>query len=195
VRELQTGIWHWEAPHPEWKPESDWAELVSSFAIDDGSRLLLLDPLAVPEGLELLAADRETAIVLTCPWHARDAVSLARRLGAELHAPPPDEADPSPLDATVFRAGERLPHGVEALPGLEPNDLLLWIESRGALVAGDTVIDRGEGLEVPVEWAGEDVPREQILERLRPVLELPVDLVLATHGGPFDRAALERALA
>jgi glyoxylase-like metal-dependent hydrolase (beta-lactamase superfamily II) len=195
VRELQTGIWHWEAPHPEWKPESDWAELVSSFAIDDGSRLLLLDPLAVPEGLELLAADRETAIVLTCPWHARDAVSLARRLGAELHAPPPDEADPSPLDATVFRAGERLPHGVEALPGLEPNDLLLWIESRGALVAGDTVIDRGEGLEVPVEWAGEDVPREQILERLRPVLELPVELVLATHGGPFDRAALERALA
>jgi hypothetical protein len=27
----------------------------------------------------------------------------------------------------------------------------------------------------------------------RPLLELPVEHVLATHGGPFDRAALERA--
>jgi hypothetical protein len=38
------------------------------------------------------------------------------------------------------------------------------------------------------------VPPEQILERLRPLLELPVEYVLATHGGPADRAALERAL-
>jgi hypothetical protein len=29
---------------------------------------------------------------------------------------------------------------------------------------------------------------------LRPLLELPVEHVLATHGGPVDRAALERAL-
>jgi hypothetical protein len=32
------------------------------------------------------------------------------------------------------------------------------------------------------------------IEGLRPLLELPVEHVLATHGGPFDRAALERAL-
>jgi hypothetical protein len=32
-------------------------------------------------------------------------------------------------------------------------------------------------------------------ERLRSLLELPVELVLATHGGPTDKAALERALA
>ena len=36
--------------------------------------------------------------------------------------------------------------------------------------------------------------RAQIQEGLRPLLELPVEHVLATHGGPFDRAALERAL-
>jgi len=29
---------------------------------------------------------------------------------------------------------------------------------------------------------------------LRPLLALPVEHVLATHGGPTDRAALERAL-
>jgi hypothetical protein len=39
------------------------------------------------------------------------------------------------------------------------------------------------------------VPPGQILGRLRPLLELPVEVVLPGHGGPADRAALERALA
>ena len=91
--------------------------------------------------------------MLTCPWHARDAQSLAERLGAPLYVPPPDEGDPNPLEGHVFRAGERLPVGVEAFPGMEPNDLVLWVESRRALVTGDTLIDRGDGLEFPVDWA------------------------------------------
>ena len=36
--------------------------------------------------------------------------------------------------------------------------------------------------------------REQVAEGLRPLLDLPVEHVLATHGRPFDRAALEQAL-
>jgi glyoxylase-like metal-dependent hydrolase (beta-lactamase superfamily II) len=100
----------------------------------------------------------------------------------------------------MFSAGDRLPVGVEAFPGMEPNDLVLWIESRGALVTGDTLIDRGHGLEFPADWAStgaiaeRGLPPEQILETLRPLLELPVALVLPTHGGPTDRVALERAL-
>jgi len=178
---------------PEWKPGEEWGETVSSYAIDDGERLLLFDPLAVPSEIEELAAGRETAIVLTCPWHRRDAHSLAERLGAPIYVPPPDEGDPDPVQGQMFRAGDR-PVGVEAFPGMEPNDLVLWVESRRALVAGDTLIDRGNGLEFPVDWANKGVPPEQILEALRPLLELPVELVLATHGGPTDRAALERAL-
>jgi glyoxylase-like metal-dependent hydrolase (beta-lactamase superfamily II) len=199
VRELQAGVWHWEAPHPDWKPEADWPELVSSYAIDEGERLLLFDPLAAPDEIEQLAAGRETAIVLTCPWHARDAESLAARLGARLYVPPPDEGDPNPVKGQVFRAGDRLDAGVEAFPGMEiageTNDLVLWVASRRALIAGDTLIDRGNGLEFPADWANKRVPAEQIAASLRPLLELPVELVLATHGGPFDRAALERALA
>ena len=34
----------------------------------------------------------------------------------------------------------------------------------------------------------------ELLEGLRPLLELPVELVLPTHGVPADRAALERSL-
>jgi glyoxylase-like metal-dependent hydrolase (beta-lactamase superfamily II) len=108
--------------------------------------------------------------------------------------PPPDEGDPNPVEGQVFRAGDRLPVGVEAFPGMEPNDLVLWVESRRALVAGDTLIDRGHGLEFPVDWANKGVPPDQILDALRPLLELPVELVLPTHGPPADRAALERAL-
>ena len=195
VREVRRGVWHWEAPHPEWKPGEDWGGHVSSFAIDAGEWLLLFDPLAVPSEIEEMAAGRETAIVLTCPWHRRDALALAERLGAQIHVPPPDEGDPEPVPGQVFRAGDRLPVGVEARPTTEANDLLLWVESRRALVVGDTLVDRGHGLEIPVDWAGEGVTLDQILETLRPVLELPVELVLATRGGPSDRAALERALA
>ena len=38
------------------------------------------------------------------------------------------------------------------------------------------------------------VTREEVAAGLRPLLEQPVEHVLATHGGPFGRAALERAL-
>ncbi len=194
MREVQTGVWHWEAPHPDWNAKQDWAQLVSSYAIDDGDRLLLFDPLAPPTEIDALAAGRETAIVLTCPWHVRDAQSLAERLGAPLYVPPPDEGDPNPIEGHVFKAGDRLPVRVEAFPGMEPNDLVLWIESRRALVAGDTLIDRGSGLEFPAAWANKGVPPEQILAGLRPLLQLPVEHVLLTHGAPGDRAALERAL-
>jgi glyoxylase-like metal-dependent hydrolase (beta-lactamase superfamily II) len=187
-------MWHWQAPHPEWEPEEDWGKVVSSYAIDDGERVLLFDPLALPSEIEELATGRETAIVLTCPWHVRDARELAERLDAALYVPPPDESDPTQTEGHVFTAGERLPVGVDAFPGLQPNDLVLWVESRGVLVAGDTLVDRGKGLEFPRDWVEEGVSAEQILDALRPVLELPVEHVLPTHGEPTDREALERAL-
>jgi glyoxylase-like metal-dependent hydrolase (beta-lactamase superfamily II) len=198
VRELQPGLWWWEAVHPEWTPEvaatAEWGPEVSSYAIDDGERLLLIDPTTPPGPVDELAADRETVIVLTSPWHARDTPKLVERFGASVFVPPPDEGDPNPVAGEVFRAGDRLRVGVEAFPGMEPNDLVLWIESRRALVAGDTFIDRGRGFEFPADWADKGVLPEQILETLRPLLELPVELVLPTHGAPTDRAALERAL-
>ena len=198
MQELRPGLWWWEAEHPEWAPEDaateDWGPEVSSYAIDDGTRLLLIDPTAPPEHVADLAAGREVVIVLTCPWHQRDTRNLMERFGATVHMPPSDDGDPDPLPGQVFRTGERLPIGIEARPGMEPNDLVLWIEGQGALVAGDTLIDRGNGLEFPADWANKGVPPEQIMETLQPLLDLPVELVLPTHGAPADRAALERAL-
>jgi hypothetical protein len=198
MRELAPGVWHWDAPHPEWSPGDEWDELVSSYAIDDGTRLLLVDPLAVPGEIEALAADRETAIVLTCPWHERDAQALAERLGAPVFTPRPDEGSPDVAwlgdEARLYAAGDVLPVGVEVFPGGGGNDLVLLVESGAAVIAGDSLIDRGNGLEIPEDWLGEGLTREQVVEGLRPLLDRSVEHVLATHGGPQDRAALERAL-
>jgi glyoxylase-like metal-dependent hydrolase (beta-lactamase superfamily II) len=220
VRELQTGLWHWQAPHPGWEPTEPWSQEVSSYAIDDGERLLLFDPLAAPAEIEELAAGRETSIVLTCPWHERDTQSLVERLGLPVFAPPPEtqedlmekfgitaeQAEGGSPDLRWLResetaekhwisAGDRLPVGVEALPGKDPRDLVLWLENSRALVLGDTLAEFGRGLEINVRWLRKGDTRDEIVEILRPLLELPVELVLPTHGEPTDRAALERALA
>jgi glyoxylase-like metal-dependent hydrolase (beta-lactamase superfamily II) len=110
----------------------------------------------------------------------------------------PDEGSPDLAwlggEARIFAAGDVLPVGVEVFPGGGMNDVVLWVESRGAVVAGDTLIDRGNGLEIPEDWLGESLTREQVVDGLRPLLDRPVEHVLATHGGPMDRSALERAL-
>jgi hypothetical protein len=38
------------------------------------------------------------------------------------------------------------------------------------------------------------VTRDDLVGRLRPLLDLPVSLILPAHGEPTDRAALERVL-
>jgi glyoxylase-like metal-dependent hydrolase (beta-lactamase superfamily II) len=218
MRELRPGLWHWQAAHPDWSSEEPWEQEVSSYAIDEGACLLLFDPLAVPTELLELAAEREPAIVLTAPWHERDARALAERLGAPVYAPPADTAadlmqkygvtaeqagEGSPdldwlrsgsAEARWYGAGDRLPLGIEAFEGREHNDVVLWIESHRAVVAGDSLADFGDGIAVQPEWLRKGVTRERVAEGLRPLLEFPVEVVLPAHGPPTDRAALERAL-
>ncbi|HEX6458193.1 MAG TPA: hypothetical protein VF032_04680 [Thermoleophilaceae bacterium] len=217
MRELGPGFWHWQATHPEWTPGAPWPRDVSSHAIDDGSRLLLFDPLAVPEELLALAAAREPVIVLTAPWHERDTRALAERLGAFVFAPPPDSAqdlihkygitaeqagDGSPDlqwlrggGTTVhwYTGGEELSIGLRAYAGREHNDVVLWSERVRAVIAGDTLADFGSGLALNLRPRGA-VTREAVLARLRPLLDLPLEVVCPAHGSPADRAALEWAL-
>jgi len=130
----------------------------------------------VPREILNLAADREPMVVLTAPWHERDTQSLVERLGAPVFVPPPDTPDDlvakygitpeqaaggSPDvawllagdggEAHLYAAGDRLPIGIEAYSGREHNDFVLWIESIGAVIPGDTLVDFGRGLEIN-EW-------------------------------------------
>jgi len=157
--------------------------------------------------------------VLTAPWHERDSERLVERLAAPVFTPLPDSAqylmdtygitaeqagDGSPDvvwllrenkgEARAYAAGDRLLFGADVYPGHKPNDTVLWVESKRAVISGDTLVDFGQGLEINETWLRPGVTREEIAAALRPLLELPVEHVLPTHGAPTDRAALERAL-
>ena len=97
-------------------------------------------------------------------------------------------------DGHHFAAGDRLPLGIEVFPGREHNDVVLWLERARAVIAGDTLVDFGGGLQV-ADRLREDVTHAQVADGLRVLLDLPVEVVLPAHGPPADRAALERALA
>jgi glyoxylase-like metal-dependent hydrolase (beta-lactamase superfamily II) len=219
VRELRPGLWHWESEYPEWTEGEPWHKVVSSYAIDDDERLLLFDLLAVPSEIEERATGRESVVVLTAPWHERDAKSLVERLNATVLAPRPDTqedlmqkygltveqaaggspdlawllADDS-IQKHLFTAGDRLPIGIEVFAGREHNDVVLWFEDRRAVIVGDSLADFGRGFEIRPEWLRQGVTREEIAAGLRPLLERPVEVVLTAHSGPTGRAALERAL-
>jgi hypothetical protein len=85
------------------------------------------------------------------------------------------------------------PFGIEAYAGREDNDLILWLPAISAIVSGDSLSDFGEGLDVQL-GGRTNVTRDDVVGRLRPLLDLPVELVLPAHGEPTDRAALERVL-
>jgi hypothetical protein len=209
MRELRAGVWHWQAPHPEWGKDAWWPELVSSYAIEVGDDLLLFDPLSVPAEL----SERATGVVLTAPYHERE----ARGLGLPVYTPPADTwqdwvekfgVDPERVrgmeseDLAWLRAGEGeghfhgpgpWPFGIQAYAGREDNDLILWLPSIHTIVSGDTLSDFGDGLGIQL-GGRTHVTHDDVARRLQPLLELPVELVLPAHGEPTDRAALERAL-
>ena len=185
ARVLPEGMHHWTATHPEWEGP------VSAYAIDDGDQLVLIDPIAVPDDVRALFPSREVVTVLTSTWHERDAAELA----FPVWAPAPDRPEDQLVPATRYAIGDTV-FGLEAYPGREGQlDLVLWSERLGAVIAGDTLVDLGKGLEIPANWLPDGVTVEEVAAGLRPLLEKPVQFVLPTHGEPAGRSALERALA
>jgi len=65
------------------------------------------------------------------------------------------------------------------------------LPSINAIVTGDSLSDFGDGLDIQL-GGRKHVSRDDVARRLRPLLDLPVELVLPADGEPSDRAALER---
>ncbi|WP_249012378.1 hypothetical protein [Conexibacter sp. DBS9H8] len=205
MRELRPGVWHWRARHPDWDEQQWWPELVSSYGIAIGDDFLLFDPLCVPDELR----ERATAVLLTAPHHERD----ARQLGLPVYTPPADTwldwvekfgADPDRVrgmdsdDLAWLRAGESeghfhgpgaWPFGITAYAGREDNDLIFWLPWINAIVTGDSLSDFGDGLDIQL-GGRTHVTRDDVVERLHPLLDLPIQVVLPAHGTPRDRAEL-----
>ena len=183
MEELRPGLWYWTAIHPTW-----YENEVGSYAWDAGPTLVLLDPLSPPAFVDELASGKEVATVLTCDWHDRSAPELVERLGAPVHAPAGGDGE---LAARHFEPGSELPAGLQALQATHPGEVALWIADARALVVGDALITRDGRLEIPPTWLAEGDSVVAAQERMAPLLELPVELVLTTHGVPVRENGAE----
>ncbi len=197
--ELRPGLWTWKSPHPEWTPDSDgWDRDVRSYAYDAGDSLVLFDPLVSAAEVEELAERRPVAIVLTCHWHVRSCGDLVQRTGATVHAPAAAVGELGGVQALPYELGEDLPGDVEPQVGGYDNEATLWLREHAALVSGDVLLGGQRGFHVqPDSWLEEGMTHDELRERLRPLLELPVEILLPTHGEPIlenAHATLERAI-
>ena len=156
VAELAPGLWRWTTAHPDWTPEQGgpegWEQEVSSVYCEAGGDVLLVDPLVPSDETERdrfwHALDRDVAgaatvhVLLTCIWHARSSAAILDRYGARQWTP----AD----------GPETLPETVEALEAALDDEVLLYLSSHAALVAGDTLLGDGAGgvRLCPESWLG-----------------------------------------
>ena len=202
MQELRPGLTTWTALHPSWTPESSgpdgWDEEVRWYAYDADDALLLFDPLAPTPEIYGLADARPVVVLLTCHWHQRSSEELVERLGATVFTPEA-KLDEVRAIAQPYRHGDTFPGGVEAVVGGYPEEVTLWIPACGALVIGDVFLGGARGFRVqPDSWLAEGVTHDGLREGLQPLLELPIELLLPTHGEPVvddAKAVLERALA
>jgi glyoxylase-like metal-dependent hydrolase (beta-lactamase superfamily II) len=196
--ELRPGLWRWSGTYPEWRHE------VASVAVTTEADVVLVDPLLSGRqwgNLEVGLGDRALHVLLTIHWHARSAAEVASRFpDTRVWAHSRNRAAiarRAPV-TDVFRAGEPLPAGLVAIESRPRSEVLLWESSSRALIVGDALLgdgERGEGLHTcPASWLPESTDLADLRASLVPALELPVELILPSHGAPV-LAEAGRALA
>jgi hypothetical protein len=197
--ELRPGLWRWTAYHEE------WGEDVGCLAVVDDDEIVLIDPLvpAADEERFFAALDRPAHVLITVFWHVRSAAEIARRTGARIWAysrARPAIARRLGLEPHVFRLDDVLPGGIAAYPARRRSEVLFWLAGHRALVAGDVLLGAGDGTAVrlcPRSWLPRGMTQLDLAQALQPLLELPVEMLVASHGRPVleqGRAALEQAL-
>ena len=174
-------------------------------AIRRGADTILIDPLLTGEQwprLDSSLGGGALHVILTIHWHTRSAAEiLARHPAARIWAHSRDAAPirrRTPV-TDVFRAGEELPGGLEAHLARPRTEVVLWDGESGAIIPGDVLLGAEGGWVrlCPASWLPPSTGVDQLRESMRPLLELPVRMVLVSHGEPVLRgggAALAAAL-
>ena len=201
VQELASGLWRWTAFHPEWREE------VGCVYYEAPDAVVLIDPLVPDDEAERFwaALDRDVErcgapvhVLLTVFWHVRSTPAVADRYGARVWAPTRGRAA---IERRVgrapdtYRPGDELPGGVVPLKTARASEVVFWLPAHRALVPGDVILG---GLRLcPDSWLPEQTSLDDLSESLRPLLDLPVERVLVSHGEPVlagGREALARIL-
>lgn len=194
VVEIAPGLRRWTAWHEEWRED------VGSVAVETDDGLVFIDPLAVPP--ELGTPDH---VLVTVYWHGRAAAQAgAPRVWASTRsAGPLSNREIRVTDA--FREGDDLPGGIQAFQTARAAEVVYWLPDQRAVVVGDVLLGAGakpnattERLRLcPERWLGV-ATHDDLREALAPLLELPVEYVLVSHGEPVvtgGARALAAALA
>jgi glyoxylase-like metal-dependent hydrolase (beta-lactamase superfamily II) len=88
----------------------------------------------------------------------------------------------------VYRAGEELPAGLVAIEARPRSEVLFWEPRARALIVGDALLgdgERGDGLHTcPASWLPQSSSLGDLRAALRLTMELPVEMVLTSHGAP-----------
>jgi len=208
VTRIADGLWRWRTYYGEWRDE------VGSTYVEADDAIVLIDPLVPEERDEAerfwRALDRDVEragtpvhVLVTVFWHVRSAAAVVRRYRGRLHAASRARAPierRAGLASTVFRPGDPLPGGVEALPSGRATEVVFWLPAHAAVVPGDVLLgDAGGGVRLcPESWLPSGVGHAELRKALVPLLHLPVERVLVSHGAPVledGRDALAKALA
>jgi len=187
--EIVPGLSRWMAPHPDWHGQTAWEQMVGCVLYELVDVVVLIDPL-LPldrgdflQWLDQRVAGRPVSILTTIQWHRRDREELAER-----------------YRANSSRAWNYVPPGVEPKPLRGAGEIMYWLPGVATLVPGDRLIGApGGGLQLcPEDWLDDvAVDRRGLAGLLDPLVELPIERVLVSHGEPVledGRAALGRAL-
>ena len=189
VIEVAPGLRRWTAWHDHWEED------VGSLAVDTADGLVLIDPIEPPPELR-----RPAHVLITVYWHGRD----AGKLEAQRWAPSRSVRPLANRGVEADSAAEGLPGGIRAFQTARAAEVVYWLPEQQALVAGDVLLGAGakpratdEPLRLcPERWLGKGTHAD-LRASLRPLLDLPVEHVLVSHGAPVvggGRAALERVL-
>jgi hypothetical protein len=200
LRELAHGLYRWTARHPDAEPDpdpgspADWGPDVGSVAYAAPDALVLVDPLTPVDRDDLRAEldalverhGRRVVILTTLGFHRRSREELAARYGA-----------------STSRSKKTLPTGVETIQIKGAGETMVWIPEHRALIAGDRLLgDERGGLRLsPESWLRylpSGMGHRELREALRPLLDLPLEMVLVSHGEPVlagGREALTKLLA
>ena len=205
VLQIGPGLWRWTGWHEEWKQD------VGSVYVETPDGVVLIDPIVPPEDTErfwkALDADvkrvgGQVHVLVSVFWHTRDAKQMVERYRARVWAPRrgrPAIERRAGVVTDAFAPGDALPGSVQALPTARAAEVVYWIPEHHALVPGDVLLtDKHGGIRLcPASWLPASVDQPKLAESLRPLLDLPVQRVLLSHGEPVlagGKTALAAAL-
>src|SRR3954465_10013723 len=193
MNEVVRGVHRWVAPHPSWEPGADaespgdWPQEVGCVLYHAPAAAVLIDPpgpAPLWPALDERIEGRPVVVLTTMRFHGRSRDAVLER-----------------YDGVKVSHDGPMPAGVEAVPVEGFDETMYWLPEPRALVPGDRLVGDGAGgvRPCPPSWLGSP-PADAPGPRgggLLPLLELPVEHVLVSHGEPVvggGREAIARAL-